>query len=274
MPTYRLTLEYEGTRYRGWQEQTNARTVAGELRRAIEAVTGPVADLGGSGRTDAGVHALAQTAHLRLGRAVEPERLRRAVNDGLPPDIHLLRLEPAPERFHARHSAVSRSYLYQISRRRTALAKRFVWWVRRPLDLAAIGRAATLLPGRHDFRHFCEKPQEQTSTVVVVEGVEVVEAGALVLVRLTASHFLWKMVRRIVGALVEVGGGGIGVDELAALLATERRGARGGQGRAVPGSPAAWTAPPSGLFLERVLYPGDPPLPPLVPAVPVSAEEG
>src|SRR5947208_4871433 len=94
VPTYRLTLEYEGTRYRGWQEQQNARSVAGELRRAIVEVAGEVKDLGGSGRTDAGVHALAQVAHLRLPRAVEPEPFRRAVNDRLPPDIHLLAVAP------------------------------------------------------------------------------------------------------------------------------------------------------------------------------------
>ena len=184
MPTYRLTLEYEGTRYRGWQEQQNARSVAGELRRAIVEAAGEVGDLGASGRTDAGVHALAQVAHLRVARAVEPEPFRRAVNDRLPPDIHLLAVAPAAHAFHARHDAVERSYVYQVSRRRTALAKRFVWWVKEPLDAGRMARAAALLAGRHDFRLFCERPGEQPSTLVVVHGAEVVEAGALVLVRL------------------------------------------------------------------------------------------
>lgn len=265
MPTYRLTLEYEGTRYHGWQEQKNARSVAGELRRAVEEAGETVKDLGGSGRTDAGVHALAQVAHLRLGRTVDPEALRRAVNDALPPDIHVLALAPVADKFHARHSAVSRSYLYQISRRRTALAKRSVWWVKRPLDERRMGQAAALLAGRHDFRLFCEKPGEQPSTLVEVESAELAAPGALLLVRLTASHFLWKMVRRVVGALVKVGAGELDQRGFAALLAGETP--RGGRGL-----PAEWTAPPSGLFLERVLYPGDPPLPPLAPAVPVAAE--
>jgi tRNA pseudouridine38-40 synthase len=265
MPTYRLTLEYEGTRYHGWQEQRNARSVAGELRRAVEEAGAVVKDLGGSGRTDAGVHALAQAAHLRLAKAVDPEAFRRAVNDLLPPDIHVLGLAPAPDKFHARHSAASRSYIYQISRRRTALAKRWVWWVKRPLDERAMGRAASLLPGRHDFKLFCEKPGEQPSTVVVVEGVELATPGALILIRLSASHFLWKMVRRVVGTLVKLGAGELDVASFERLLAGEAP-------RSGGGLPAEWTAPPSGLFLERVLYPGDPPLPPLAPAVPVPAE--
>src|SRR5262245_5264611 len=207
MPTYRLLVEYDGTRYRGWQEQANARTVAGELRAAIERVAGRVSDLGGSGRTDAGVHAAAQTAHLRITRAMDPAHLRDAVNELLPHDIHLLGVTTAPERFHARHAALSRSYVYQIATRRTAFAKRYVWWVKRPLDPARMADAAGRLAGRHDFTLFCERPAEQTSTLVVVERAEVGSAEGLILVRLVASHFLWKMVRRLVGTLVEIGTG-------------------------------------------------------------------
>jgi len=265
MPTYRLTLEYEGTRYHGWQEQKNARSVAGELRRAMEECGAAVGELGGSGRTDAGVHALAQVAHLRLARAVDPEPFRRAVNDRLPPDISLLAFAPAADRFHSRHDAVSRSYLYQISRRRTALAKRFVWWVKRPLDERRMAAAAALLAGKHDFRLFCERPAEQPSTLVVVEKAEVVADGALILVRLSASHFLWKMVRRVVGTLVQLGAGDLDRRAFEDLLAA--RPPKAGQGL-----PAEWTAPPSGLFLERVLYPGDSPIEPVAPAFPVTAE--
>jgi tRNA pseudouridine38-40 synthase len=262
VPTYRLTVEYDGTRYRGWQAQKNARTVAGELRQVIAGVAGDVLDFGGAGRTDAGVHALAQTAHLRLRRRADPERLRREVNDALPPDIHLLSVVPESERFHARHTAVSRSYLYQISRRRSAFAKRYVWWVSRPLDADRMRAAAQLLEGRHDFALFCEKPDDQTSTIVVVESVEVATDGALVLVRLSASHFLWRMVRRIVGVLVRVGAGELRPADVEDLLRLRALSAGGG-------GVAEWTAPPSGLFLERVVYPGDPPLPPIAPVFPV-----
>ncbi len=270
MPTYRLDLEYEGTRYRGWQEQKNARTVAGELRRAIEAELAAAVELGGAGRTDAGVHALEQVAHLRVRDrpALAPERLAEAINDRLPPDIHLRGLRQADDRFHARHHAGLRSYVYQVSRRRTALAKRFVWWVRRPLEVESMAAAAGQLVGRHDFAAFCERPQEQSSTLVVVETVEVAPAGDLILVRVAASHFLWKMVRRLVGALVAVGAGELSAAELGQLLAAPGGPAADRAGRF---DPAAHTAPPSGLFLERAIYPGDAPLGPLAPAVPVAA---
>lgn len=263
MGVYRLDLEYEGTRYRGWQEQKNARSVAGELRRALEEVVGAPVELGGAGRTDAGVHALEQVAHLKTAARLRPERLVHEVNDRLPADIHLLSVRGAAERFHARHTALSRSYLYQVSLRRTALAKRFVWWVRRPLELAAMSQAAAHVVGRHDFAAFCEKPDEQTSTLVVIEGCEVAREGDLVLIRIVASHFLWKMVRRLVGTLVEVGAGEIGPRDLERVLA--------GGGTGTAARPAEWTAPPSGLFLERVIYPGDPALGPLRAAVPVAA---
>src|SRR5262245_12851674 len=207
MPSYRLTIEYDGTRYHGWQEQKNARTVAGEVRAAAEKVAGRVIDLGGSGRTDRGVHALAQMAHLRTEKAVPPAKLQEGINGLLPPDINLLSVATAPARWHARHDAASRAYLYQFSRRRTAFARKFVWWVQAPLDMRAMRDAAELFLGRHDFKRFCEAPAQQKSTIVVVEGVVFVEAGDLILMRLTASHFLWKMVRRLAGALAKVGTG-------------------------------------------------------------------
>ncbi len=262
MPTYRLTVEYEGTRYRGWQEQKNARTVAGELRRALESVLGETVELGGAGRTDAGVHALAQVAHLRCRRALEPAALATGLERELPADIGVVALEPAAPRFHARHHARLRSYVYQIARRRTALGKRFVWWVRRPLDAAAMAAAWPAVVGRHDFVRFAERPAEpESGTLVVVERAELAESGDLIVVRIAASHFLWKMVRRLVGALVELGAGALDRAQFEALVAAEPGGERL--------APAEWTAPPSGLFLERVLYEGDPPLGALAPPVPV-----
>jgi tRNA pseudouridine38-40 synthase len=263
MPTYRLDLEYEGTRYRGWQEQQNARSVAGELKRAVGEAGGDVVELGGAGRTDAGVHAVHQVAHLRLRDRIDPRRFRLAVNDALPHDVHVLSMKQAPERFHARHDAVLRSYVYQICRRRTALGKRSVWWIKRSLDAALIRDAAGHLPGMHDFIAFCERPQDQTSTKVLVERAEVVEDGALIVVRLAASHFLWKMVRRVVGALVKVGAHDLAPRDFEAMV-------REPGARRFP--IAEWTAPPSGLFLERVLYAGDPPLPPLHAVMPIPPE--
>jgi tRNA pseudouridine38-40 synthase len=192
------------------------------------------------------------------------------LNQRLPPDIHVVALDAVADRFHARHAATARSYLYQIALRRTALAKRFVWWVREPLDLVRMNETVTIFRGRHDFVRFCERPAEQASTVVVVDQVELARCGGLLLVRIVASHFLWRMVRRVVGAMVRAGAGAISPDAIRALL---------GEGPSHPGtsgaigSPAEWTAPASGLFLERVLYPGDPPLGPLRPIVPVGGDD-
>ena len=244
MPTWKITLEYDGTRYRGWQSQKNTdRTVQGTLLRAAHELLGADATLSGAGRTDAGVHALAQVAHLKAQK--EHAGRRRGVGAERAPAGRHQRdaVEKAPPRFHARHSATSRTYLYRISRRRTAFDKPFVWWVKDRLDFAAMRRAAKLFEGRHDFRSFCENPEGQESTLVVVEKCDV----------------------------TEVGPGDPLPDHRVALSledgAAARGDARGGRARATsmprawrrccarsPTTTAKWTAPPSGLFLEKVVY--------------------
>ena len=247
MARFKLTLEYEGTRYRGWQVQKNARTVAGEIEEAVKRFSGRKDfELYGSGRTDAGVHALAQVAHLDLNTSLDPERLRFALNDELPADIGVLASERVGRRFHARHDAVTRSYLYQVSRRRTALAKPFVWWVKDTLDVGVMKEAARAFAGLHDFRSFAGgHPEKDDETRVKVDRVELGEAGSLILLRVVGSHFLWRMVRRMVGVLVECGRGNLDKEAVPRLLQGESN------------LPAELTAPPSGLFLERVLYPGE-----------------
>ncbi len=248
MPRFKLLIEYAGTRYSGWQIQKNARTVQGEIDRAIREVSKRREfELYGSGRTDAGVHALAQVAHLELYTDLKPELLRRKLNDELPADIHIRAIEPVPHRFHARHDAVSRCYLYQISRRRTAFGKPLVWWIREPLDLKAMRAAAAAFVGMKDFEAFTADDPEEKSTLVLVDSVEIAEAGALVLIRVQGSHFLWKMVRRMVGVLAAVGRGELQPADAARLL-------DGPQGAKAP---AALAAPAAGLFLEAVLYKGD-----------------
>ncbi len=236
---FKLTLEYAGTRYSGWQIQQNAKTVQGELERAIGKATGTNDfELYGSGRTDAGVHALAQVAHLDARTSLPPETLRRRINDELPTDINILRVEPVRHRFHARHSAVARSYLYQISRRRTAFAKPFVWWVKEELDIKLMRSAAQRFVGLHDFRAFSDDDPSEKSTGVLVEALDIQEDADLILIRIEGSHFIWKMVRRLVGVLVEVGRGGTAPEDPAAI--------------------ARLTAPAAGLFLERVYHEGEP----------------
>jgi tRNA pseudouridine38-40 synthase len=249
VPRFKLTIEYAGTRYSGWQKQTNARTVQGELERAIVAVLGDVlVESQGSGRTDAGVHALAQVAHVDLVRAPAVEQLRRRINDELSADVHVIDVAPVSRKFHARHSAVRRSYVYQLSRRRTAFAKPFVWWVKEPLDLSRMQGVAAAFVGRHDFRAFSDDDPDAKSTVVVLDEVTVAEAGSLVLMRVAGSHFLWKMVRRMVGAVAAVGADALSAQRVGDWLA---------EPRTAGGEPATLTAPAAGLFLERVFYEGD-----------------
>jgi tRNA pseudouridine38-40 synthase len=257
---FKLVIEYAGTRYSGWQIQKNARTVQGEIDRAIREVSGRREfELYGSGRTDAGVHALAQVAHLDLYTSLTPESLRRQINDTLPADIHVRSIEKAPHRFHARHDAVARTYLYQIARRRTAFGKPFVWWVKEPLDVASMRSAAGAFEGRQDFAAFSDDDPDEKSTVVVVDRIELAEAGALLLVRIQGSHFIWKMVRRIVGVLVAIGRGDLTAADARRFVAS------GSEDSTV--TPAALTAPAAGLFLERVSYKGDAPLEPVRPTI-------
>jgi tRNA pseudouridine38-40 synthase len=261
MPRFKLLIEYAGTRYSGWQIQKNARTVQGEIDRAVREATGRREfELYGSGRTDAGVHALAQVAHLDLYTDLAPELLRRKINDELPADIHIRAIAKAPHKFHARHDAVERSYLYQISTRRTAFGKPFVWWIREPLSVAKMREAAAAFVGMQNFEAFTADDPDEKSTKVLVEAIEIEEHGALILVRIRGSHFLWKMVRRMVGVLAAVGRGDIPPREAAAFLDP----AHAVRSRATA---AALAAPAAGLFLEAVRYQGDPPIGPLHPVI-------
>ncbi len=242
---YKLIIEYDGTRYSGWQVQNDARTIQGEIIKAVRDVfPTQTIDLQGSGRTDSGVHALGQVAHLD---AVDhdPTRLRFNINDRLPPDIHIVHLEKTNPKFHARHDATGRSYLYQISRRRTAFGKKMVWWIKDKLHFGNMERAARIFEGMHDFESFTRKDGEHESARVQIEEFRVEEHGELILLRVVGSHFLWKMARQMVGVLVEVGRGNMTSENVEQLL------------KKFSTAPAQLTAPPSGLYLEKVYYPGD-----------------
>jgi tRNA pseudouridine38-40 synthase len=259
MPRFKLLIEYAGTKYSGWQIQKNARTVQGEIDRAIrEATKRQEFELYGAGRTDAGVHALAQVAHLDIYTDLAPELLRRRINDQLPADIHIRNLAKAPHKFHARHDAIERSYLYQISTRRTAFGKAFVWWIREPLSIDKMQRGTAAFLGMQNFEAFTADDPEEKSTRVLVEAVDIEAHGALLLIRVRGSHFLWKMVRRMVGVLAAVGRGEIDAREATSLLDPSRM-------QDARATAAALAAPAAGLFLEAVRYNGDPELGPLRP---------
>ena len=250
MRTYKLTIEYDGSKFSGWQAQLNARTVQGELQRVADGLFGMPVDIQGAGRTDAGVHALGQVAHIKvrtLPKDATPARLLRDLNDRLPSSIAIAACEEAAPRFHARHDAVSRAYFYQISTRKAALSKRYVWWIKEPLNIAAMRECADMIAGRHNFVCFraADPSRPGESTTVVVSSAEIAVDDHLVVFRIEASHFVWKMVRRLAGTLAKVGLGEVSAAQFQGLLA----------GRKDPlCDVAAWTAPASGLFLESVNY--------------------
>ena len=257
---FKVFIEYEGTRYSGWQIQTNARTVQGEIIRAVKKICKTdVVEFYGAGRTDAGVHAVGQVAHLDVRTMLAPEIIRMKLNDELPPDINILEVEKAPPAFHARHDALARSYLYQVSSRRSAFGKHYVWWVKDRLDVPAMEDAARLFVGMKDLRSFTDANPDEDSTKIAIEAIDVKREGDLILFRVRGSHFVWKLVRRVVGVLVEVGRGKFTRQEVGQFI------------REKSDAPARCTAPPSGLFLEKVWYDGDEKDPPLQPVFPVRA---
>jgi len=243
---FKIFTEYEGTRYSGWQRQENAKTIQGTIVKAANEIFGnDFVDLQGSGRTDSGVHALCQVAHLDAKTVLAPEIIRMKINDLLPHDINILEVEKTSTKFHARHDAKSRSYLYQISKRRTAFGKNYVWWIKDKLDFKKMESASKLFIGMHDFSSFSDDDPEEKSTKVLIDDIQIKEEDDLILIRIVGSHFIWKMVRRIVGVLVEVGRGKKSEKDIIEYL----------KHKSV--EIAKLTAPPSGLFLEKVLYEGD-----------------
>ena len=246
MARFKIHLEYEGTRYSGWQVQKNARTVQGELIGAMRTVfKTEKLEFMGAGRTDAGVHALLQVAHLDVQTMLGPEIIRMKVDDELPADINIIEVQKAPPSFHARHHATARSYLYQISQRRTAFGKRYVWWIKDNLNVHLMREASRSFKGMKNLQSFTSDDPEDTSTKILIEEIVMREAGDLLLIRVVGSHFLWKLVRRVVGVLAEVGRGNMDRHEVERLI------------HKPSDEPARLTAPPSGLFLERVYYEGD-----------------
>jgi tRNA pseudouridine38-40 synthase len=246
MARYKLCIEYDGSRYAGWQLQKGLKSVQGALIDACKLVfPGERVELYGAGRTDQGVHALGQVAHLEVNQSISPKKLLFGLNDNLPADIVVLSVEPAPAQFHARYDAVHRSYLYQISKRPSAFGKKMVWWVKDALNIETMRQVAQLYIGMKDYKTFAEKSEEDKSTIVEISRVEIIERGSLILIRVTGSHFLHKQVRRMVGVMVEAGRGKLSVDEIATFF------------KKPSPLPAQLTAPPAGLYLEKVCYKED-----------------
>jgi tRNA pseudouridine38-40 synthase len=246
MPRFKLTLEYHGGPFVGWQRQENGRSVQGALEAAL-ARLGEAAAVTGAGRTDAGVHARGQVAHADLVRDWQPFRLAEAMNHHLRPDpIAVLAVETVPDDFHARFSAVRRHYLYRIVCRRAPLALEagLAWRVGYPLDVEAMRAAAARLTGRHDFTTFRSAQCQAASPVKTLDAIEIDREGAAIAFRLHARSFLHNQVRSLVGTLERVGAGRWPPARVGDSLAARDRAACGP------------VAPPHGLYLARVDYAG------------------
>jgi tRNA pseudouridine38-40 synthase len=245
MPRYMLTIEYDGTPFVGWQVQDNGPSVQGVIADAVTAFTGERVTVSGAGRTDAGVHALGQVAHVDLGRDWDCDTVRDAINAHLRPHpVAVLAAERVADDFDARFSATKRHYLYRIVNRRADLAldQNRAWRIARPLDAAAMHAAAQKLVGRHDFTTFRAAECQARSPVKTLGRLDVVRDGDELRILAAARSFLHHQVRSMVGSLVHVGEGKWSADDLGAVLAVRDRSACG------------QVAPPQGLYLVRVEY--------------------
>lgn len=244
---YRLKIQYDGTRYKGWQRQAGTdMTVQGKIETVLSKKLGTEVCIDGAGRTDAGVHAMAQVANVHISDEGAPdgEELKEYLNEYLPEDIRILCVERAGERFHSRLNATGKMYRYHLikSDRECVFSRKYAWKVQMPLDLEKMREAAAFLEGKHDFRSFCSRPSKKKSTVRILESVHIEEKQDEIQITYRGNGFLYNMVRILTGTLVEVGAGKREPQEMAAILEKRER------------KYAGETAPARGLFLMEVFY--------------------
>lgn len=260
---YRMDLAYDGKRYRGWQrlgEDQKAETIQGKLEMALSRILDEVIEIEGAGRTDAGVHALGQVATFSAVKAFDAAQIQKDLNFYLPEDLAVLKLAEVSQSFHARYSAVSKTYLYKILNTEIPdpFSRRYSLYLEEPLDVAAMIRAAELFVGEHDFSAFTTAKSKKKSMVRRIERLEITAKPLVpdqtlnpasvhtidksIEIRITANGFLHNMARKITGTLIEIGLGRISSDRAKTMLKTGDR------------SLSSEIAPPHGLYLERVVY--------------------
>lgn len=246
----RITLEYDGSRYAGWQKQGNTEnTIQGKLEAVLLKMAGEEVEVHGSGRTDAGVHAKGQVANFHVDAKICPdgETAKEYLNRYLPEDIRVLEADPAPERFHSRLSASSKTYGYYVETgdKKNVFERKYVYGFGKKLDLEAMRRAAGFLIGEHDFKSFCANRRMKKSTVRRIDEIKIVEHGTKIELLYTGNGFLYNMVRILTGTLLEIGSGMRKPEEMKVILEAKNR------------DMAGRTAPPEGLFLLHVAYEGE-----------------
>ena len=242
---YKLTLQYDGTKLNGWQKQGNTdNTIQGKLEAILERMYGEYVEIHGSGRTDAGVHALSQVANYHAPAKFSVEEIKSTLNEYLSKDIRVLQVEPVDERFHARLTATGKTYEYRIDHGEVAnvFLRKYVMREETPLDLQAMRRAAVYLLGTHDFKTFCANKKMKKSTVRTITSIVIEEKDGIVAIRYTGNGFLYNMVRILTGTLIEVGRGKKTPEEIPGIIEAMDRGAAG------------FTAPAQGLYLIEVTY--------------------
>jgi tRNA pseudouridine38-40 synthase len=242
MPTYKLTLEYDGTKFHGWQVQHKLRTVQGEVERALRIFLRHEVAVHAAGRTDTGVHALGQVASFRSEGIADLILALRSLNGILPHDVVVKNLELAADDFHARFSAAARQYFYVLSRTPVAIDRHYAFFCKFPLDFDSLQRACPPLIGEHNFRAFCDVNTEDTHYLSRVDFARWEDRGERFVFRIRANRFLRSMVRILVGTMIDIGRGRMEPQAIAEILAGRER------------RHAGFTAPAVGLFLEKVFY--------------------
>lgn len=245
MKNYRLKIQYDGTRYRGWQRQKDGGdTIQGRIENVLTRMAGRAVEIDGAGRTDAGVHARCQVANVRLEENWDAVRLRNQLNEYLPEDIRILEVEQAGERFHSRLNAAGKIYEYHLLKKDCydVFARKYSWQMDKALDTEQMRQAAELLLGQHDFRGFCTKASKKKSTVRRIDAIEIRETEQDIFLRFTGNGFLYNMIRILTGTLVEIGAGEREKSSITEILAAGDR------------RLAGETAPAQGLTLIEVKY--------------------
>lgn len=245
MYNYKLTIQYDGGRYKGWQKLgAEENTLQGTLMKVISDLSGEASEVTGCSRTDAGVHALGQVANVKLSKQVSPEELREHLNNHLPQDISILEVTPVPVDFHARYLAKRKTYLYQIWNREhpNPFLRKYSMHVPEPLDLDAMKAAATCFIGAHDFTAFSNAKSRNKSMIRTIYSIEIISEEGMLGIRISGDGFLYNMVRKMIGVLIEIGLGRLPITEVSELLKEGDR------------SRLTVLAEACGLFLEKIEY--------------------